>query len=52
MGWHAFCDMHQAGDTALIRAVVGNRFDCVRILLDGGANVNAANKVRAFANAS
>jgi ankyrin repeat protein len=34
------------GDTALSRAAQHGHADCVRLLLDGGADTDTANKVR------
>ena len=39
----------QIGFTALMWAAVNGRADCARLLLDAGADNNAADKVRASA---
>jgi ankyrin repeat protein len=36
----------QSGRTALIRAANGGHTDCARLLLEGGANVDAKSNVR------
>ena len=52
LGWMAFCDCcsmsrTQNEETSLIRAAVHGRIDCVRMLIDAGADKEAKSTVRA-----
>jgi hypothetical protein len=40
----------QSGDTALIRAAEGGHTDCVRLLVEAGADMNILNNVRTQSN--
>jgi ankyrin repeat protein len=43
---HANARARQLGNTALMRAAFFGHFDCVRILLEGGADKEAVDRVR------
>ncbi len=44
--FHVVPNATQRGRTALIRAALAGRADCVRVLLEGGANKDAQDVVR------
>ena len=45
LGHNSICQT-QHGNTALIAAIKWGYFECARLLLEGGADVNASNNVR------